>query len=138
MSPGGGVPVKLLTGMPYQAVVVLVGAAMVIYVAFGGMLVTTWVQIVKAVLMLVAAAVHFDHGIGHAAVCSGIMRRVPNPVKLRHSRCKSPEKQPEARRRVPAGTHCSTADLRARPSSPSRSRSSSSGSTGIHRAAILF
>ena len=44
MSPGGGgVPVKLLTGMPYQAAVVLVGAAMIIYVAFGGMLVTTWV-----------------------------------------------------------------------------------------------
>jgi cation/acetate symporter len=43
MSPGGGVPVKLLTGMPYQAAVVLVGAVMIIYVAFGGMLVTTWV-----------------------------------------------------------------------------------------------
>jgi cation/acetate symporter len=54
---GAGVLVKLLTGMPYQAAVVLVGAAMIIYVAFGGMLATTWVQIVKAVLMLAAAAV---------------------------------------------------------------------------------
>jgi cation/acetate symporter len=48
MSRGGGVPVKLLTGMPYQAAAVLVGAAMIIYVAFGRMLATTWVQIVKA------------------------------------------------------------------------------------------
>ena len=54
---GAGVLVKLLTGMPYEAAVVLVGAAMIIYVAFGGMLATTWVQIVKAVLMLAAAAV---------------------------------------------------------------------------------
>ena len=54
---GAGVLVKLLTGMPYQSAVVLVGAAMIIYVAFGGMLATTWVQIVKAVLMLAAAAV---------------------------------------------------------------------------------
>jgi cation/acetate symporter len=54
---GAGVLVKLLTGMSYQAAVVLVGAAMIIYVAFGGMLATTWVQIVKAVLMLAAAAV---------------------------------------------------------------------------------
>jgi cation/acetate symporter len=43
--------------MPYQSAVVLVGAAMIIYVAFGGMLATTWVQIVKAILVLAAAAV---------------------------------------------------------------------------------
>src|SRR5258708_18416917 len=53
---GAGVLVKLLTGMPYQSAVVLVGAAMIIYVAFGGMLPTTLVQIVKAVLMFAAAA----------------------------------------------------------------------------------
>jgi cation/acetate symporter len=54
---GAGVLVKLLTGIPYQSAVILVGAAMIVYVAFGGMLATTWVQIVKAVLMLAAAAV---------------------------------------------------------------------------------
>jgi Na+(H+)/acetate symporter ActP len=108
MSPGGGgVPVKLLTGMPYQAAVVLVGAAMIIYVAFGGMLVTTWVQIVKAVLPRASIA----------AVCLGIMRRVPNPVKLRHGRAKSPEnsRRPDVvclwRPFAGRGTHCSTADL---------------------------
>jgi cation/acetate symporter len=54
---GAGVLVKLLTGLSYQSAVFLVGAAMIVYVAFGGMLATTWVQIVKAVLMLAAGAV---------------------------------------------------------------------------------
>jgi len=53
---GAGVLVKLLTGIPYDAAIVLVGIAMIVYVAFGGMLATTWVQIVKAGLMLAAAA----------------------------------------------------------------------------------
>src|SRR5271168_2407433 len=53
---GAGVLIKLLTGIPYDASVALVGASMIVYVAFGGMLATTWVQIVKAVFMLAAAA----------------------------------------------------------------------------------
>lgn len=54
---GAGVLVRLLTGISYQWAVVFVGISMIIYVAFGGMLATTWVQIVKAVLMLAAGAV---------------------------------------------------------------------------------
>src|SRR5712691_1505938 len=54
---GAGVLIKLLTGISYDSAVVMVGASMIVYVAFGGMLATTWVQIVKAVLMLAAAAV---------------------------------------------------------------------------------
>jgi len=54
---GAGVLVRLLTGIPYDAAIVLVGIAMIVYVAFGGMLATTWVQIVKAGLMLAAAAI---------------------------------------------------------------------------------
>jgi cation/acetate symporter len=54
---GAGALVKLLTGIPYNWAEVLVGASMIVYVAFGGMLATTWVQIVKAVLMLTAAAI---------------------------------------------------------------------------------
>lgn len=52
---GAGVLVKLLTGIPYNWSVGLVGVSMIVYVAFGGMLATTWVQIIKAVLMLTAA-----------------------------------------------------------------------------------
>ncbi|WP_100501400.1 solute symporter family protein [Geodermatophilus chilensis] len=54
---GAGALAKLLLGIPYSTAVVLSGVAMVLYVAFGGMLATTWVQIVKAVLLLAAAAV---------------------------------------------------------------------------------
>ncbi len=54
---GAGVLVKLLTGISYDYAVIFVGIAMIVYVAFGGMLATTWVQIVKAVLMLAAGAI---------------------------------------------------------------------------------
>jgi cation/acetate symporter len=54
---GAGVLVRLLTGISYDWAVIFVGVSMVAYVAFGGMLATTWVQIVKAVLMLAAAVV---------------------------------------------------------------------------------
>src|SRR5246127_3176196 len=54
---GAGVLVRLLTGISYDWAVLFVGISMIVYVAFGGMLATTWVQIVKAVLMLSAGAV---------------------------------------------------------------------------------
>lgn len=54
---GAGVLVQLLTGIPYNWAVAFVGAAMIIYVAFGGMLATTWVQIIKAILMLTASCI---------------------------------------------------------------------------------
>ncbi len=54
---GAGTLAKLLLGIPYSASVVVSGVAMVMYVVFGGMLATTWVQIVKAVLLLTAAVV---------------------------------------------------------------------------------
>ena len=49
---GAGQLVQLLFGIEYSLAIVLVGVLMILYVAFGGMLATTWVQIVKAVLML--------------------------------------------------------------------------------------
>jgi len=54
---GAGVLAKLLLGIPYSVSIVFSGLAMVVYVAFGGMLATTWVQIVKAVLLLSSAIV---------------------------------------------------------------------------------
>ena len=54
---GAGVLVRLLTGISYDWAVIFVGASMIVYVTFGGMLATTWVQIVKAVLMLSAGAI---------------------------------------------------------------------------------
>ncbi len=49
---GAGKLIQLLFGMSYLSAVILVGALMVAYVMFGGMLATTWVQMIKAVLLL--------------------------------------------------------------------------------------
>ncbi|MCY1292476.1 Cation/acetate symporter ActP [compost metagenome] len=49
---GAGKLIELLFGLSYFQAVMLVGALMVCYVTFGGMLATTWVQIIKAVLLL--------------------------------------------------------------------------------------
>jgi cation/acetate symporter len=49
---GAGNLIRLLFGLPYEAAVVIVGGVMLAYVLFGGMTATTWVQIVKAVLLL--------------------------------------------------------------------------------------
>jgi cation/acetate symporter len=49
---GAGNLIRLLFGLPYEAAVITVGVVMLAYVLFGGMIATTWVQIVKAVLLL--------------------------------------------------------------------------------------
>ena len=52
---GAGKLIQLLFGLPYELAVVIVGVLMILYVSFGGMLATTWVQIIKAVLLLSGA-----------------------------------------------------------------------------------
>lgn len=68
---GAGKLIQLLFGLDYMVAVILVGILMVMYVLFGGMLATTWVQIIKAVLLLSGASfmavmvmkgVNFDFG----------------------------------------------------------------------------
>jgi cation/acetate symporter len=54
---GAGVLIEVLVGISFELSVVLVGAFMLTYVVFGGMLATTWVQIVKAVLLMSATIV---------------------------------------------------------------------------------
>lgn len=49
---GAGQLIQLLFGLPYIVAVVLVGILMICYVVFGGMHATTWVQIIKAILLL--------------------------------------------------------------------------------------
>ena len=53
---GAGQLIKLLFGLEYWIAVVIVGALMMIYVLFGGMTATTWVQIIKAGLLLAGAS----------------------------------------------------------------------------------
>jgi len=49
---GAGQLIKLLFGLDYWLAVVIVGALMMVYVLFGGMTATTWVQIIKACMLL--------------------------------------------------------------------------------------
>ena len=49
---GAGALIKILFGMDYLYAVVIVGVLMILYVTFGGMIATTWVQIIKACLLL--------------------------------------------------------------------------------------
>jgi len=64
---GSGKLIQLLFGLQYEVAVILVGVLMILYVTFGGMLATTWVQIIKAFLLLsgatfmaVAVMAHYD------------------------------------------------------------------------------
>lgn len=53
---GAGTLITLMFGLSYEVAVTIVGVAMIAYVLFGGMIATTWVQIVKAALLLGGAA----------------------------------------------------------------------------------
>jgi cation/acetate symporter len=54
---GGGVLVKTLIGIDYEYSVAAVGVLMLAYVLFGGMVATTYVQIIKAILLVIASLV---------------------------------------------------------------------------------
>jgi cation/acetate symporter len=54
---GAGVLLQALAGISFSLAVLLTGTFMMIYVVFGGMLATTWVQIIKAGLLMVAGTV---------------------------------------------------------------------------------
>jgi cation/acetate symporter len=70
---GAGQLIKVLFGLEYMYAVVLVGVIMMMYVLFGGMTATTWVQIIKAVMLLggatfMALAVLFQFGFSPEAL----------------------------------------------------------------------
>jgi len=52
---GAGQLIKVLFGLEYTVAVILVGVLMMCYVLFGGMTATTWVQIIKAIMLLTGA-----------------------------------------------------------------------------------
>ena len=72
---GAGKLIQVLFGLEYEYAVILVGVMMIIYVTFGGMLATTWVQIIKACLLLsgvsfmaIMVLYHFDFNFESLAV----------------------------------------------------------------------
>jgi cation/acetate symporter len=70
---GSGTLIKLLFGLNYSVSVIIVGVVMMTYVLFGGMIATTWVQIIKACLLLGGAFVMALLVLGHFGF---------NPVRL--------------------------------------------------------
>ena len=52
---GAGNLIRLMFGLSYETALIIVGSVMLAYVLFGGMIATTWVQIIKAVLLLLGA-----------------------------------------------------------------------------------
>ncbi len=52
---GAGTLIKLMFGLPFELAIVITGTLMISYVLFGGMIATTWVQIIKAGLLLSGA-----------------------------------------------------------------------------------
>ena len=54
-----GALVEVLFGLPYELAEIIVGVLVVVYVAFGGMLATTWVQIIKAILLMTGITIMF-------------------------------------------------------------------------------
>ena len=72
---GSGKLIELMFGLPYHFAVIAVGTVMLLYVLFGGMIATTWVQIIKAflllfgvTLLLLLALRKFDFNIGNVYI----------------------------------------------------------------------
>ncbi|ACA17366.1 SSS sodium solute transporter superfamily [Methylobacterium sp. 4-46] len=79
---GAGKLIQLLFGLDYLYAVVLVGILMIVYVAFGGMKATTWVQIIKACLLLAGAtfmalAVLWRYGFNPEALFAAAVKEHP-------------------------------------------------------------
>src|ERR687894_3332485 len=80
---GAGVLINALVGIGFELAVVLTGAFMIIYIVLGGMLATSWVQIIKAILLMTATTVLTLFVLGKVGW---------NPVDLfREARAESPE-----------------------------------------------
>ena len=76
---GAGQLIKLLFGLEYWIAVVIVGGLMMVYVLFGGMTATTWVQIIKAIMLLggatfMALSVLWHFGFSPEAMFAGAVQ----------------------------------------------------------------
>jgi cation/acetate symporter len=80
---GAGVLINALVGIGFELAVIITGAFMIIYIVAGGMLATSWVQIIKAILLMTATTVLTLFVLGNVGW---------NPIDLfREARAESPE-----------------------------------------------
>jgi cation/acetate symporter len=82
---GAGGLIRLMFGVSYEHAIIMVGIVMIGYVLFGGMIATTWVQIVKAVLLmsgafLLALLVLLRFGMSPAALFAAAAERYGSGV----------------------------------------------------------
>ena len=70
---GAGNLIKLMFGLPYEVAEVIVGGVMIMYVLFGGMIATTWVQIIKAGLLLGGVTILMLIGMSHFNFNPGVL-----------------------------------------------------------------
>src|SRR6185295_514064 len=79
---GAGVLIQALIGISFAPAVVIVGAFMLAYVIFGGMLATTWVQIIKAVILMAAGVLLTRAAANHEAKDGYLAPGLQFPTKL--------------------------------------------------------
>ncbi|WP_232059250.1 cation/acetate symporter ActP [Kineobactrum salinum] len=84
---GAGKLIELLFGLPYEVAVIAVSALVLAYVTFGGMLATTWVQIIKAILLtagvtVTAVLVLAETGFSLDQLLAGAVARHPEGERI--------------------------------------------------------
>jgi cation/acetate symporter len=84
---GAGKLIQLLFGLPYLYALIIVGVLMILYVTFGGMLATTWVQIIKACMLLggatfMAVMVLMHYGFNPGALFKAATEVQPKGIKI--------------------------------------------------------
>jgi cation/acetate symporter len=79
---GAGALVSVLFGLGFNQAVIIVGALMAIYITFGGMLAATWVQIIKAVLLIAGVVLLSALAVQHAGGFAALYDRAAAVHKL--------------------------------------------------------
>ena len=87
---GAGQLIQLLFGLQYAYAVVIVGVLMILYVTFGGMLATTWVQIIKALLLLLGATYMAVMALAHFGFSLDAMFSAAITAHAKHAAILSP------------------------------------------------
>ena len=77
---GAGTLIKLMFGLRFELAIVITGGLMISYVLFGGMIATTWVQIIKAALLLGGATLLVILTLGQFGFSSGALSRQPEKL----------------------------------------------------------
>ena len=79
---GAGALISVLFGLAFNQAVVIVGALMAVYITFGGMLAATWVQIIKAMLLIAGVVLLSWLAISHGGGLAAIYQRAGAVHKL--------------------------------------------------------